>query len=403
MADGVAGSKPTIGTIGTSVELISRNLRAIGESETVNSFKNLTLMDVQVKGRVLPSLIIDDKSWKTHNGSRGIAGDGRFCVYLVDLPSTPTILSSIKEFIKKLITRADQLGLGSLVQVQDCVCIRTEDLQSSIESSPTKFNYVIMPVGPCYFGIVKMCEKDGKTKITQCITYEVVEKVANVAYGKIYYLTLNNIVRRTNYKMGGTNWKINQYAEGLPPSVFTEQNLIIGSYLNHFEFDVIPNKPSIATVVGCSSKSLDSGHHINRVLPIFPDNDGRKTKDIKGLASVLKEILTDYRKENNTLPKRIIYFYLYEDQDANFTSNFESKLQGIQDACLGLYQAEAEYQPLISIVMCSRQHKQYFEKVEGGKIDPGTVVDSGVTSPYYMEYYLYSGSECTDRVLTLAT
>eukprot|EP00116_Pleurobrachia_bachei_P003753 sb/3464015/ len=417
MADGDAGSKPTTGTIGTSVELISRTWRDIGEKETVNSFMNVTPMDIRVKGRVLPSLTIDGQNvkhslsghgtWRMQHFSHCIK-DSRFSVYLVDLDMTFVI----DKFFRKLVNFANDLGMGILDQVQDCVSIRTEELQSFIESSPTNFNYVMMP-DPSYFGKIKMCEKDGK--ITQCITIKKVETIAR--YERVFgkhndpKLMLHGILKKTNQKMGGTNWTVDQNTEGIPRAVFNEQTLILGAQLTHFpEF---PGMPSIATVVGCSSKSLDSGRYINRVLPIFPDADGRIIEYIQGLGNIVKEMLVEYQRKENTLPNRIVYYYLDPEIDRQNKQrgraggfkvefriarvfvprgDFYSELQEIRDACFDLYEGDASNQPLISIVMGCRQHKQYFEKVEGGTVDSGTVVDSGVTSPSHMEFYLYTGT-----------
>lgn len=64
---------------------------------------------------------------------------------------------------------------------------------------------------------------------------------------------------------------------------------------------------------------------------------------------------------------------------------------GIQDACTGL---NPNYKPFISVVVCTKRHKQRFMlKESGGRVGnmaPGTVVDTGVVSPNYQNFYLCS-------------
>ena len=194
---------------------------------------------------------------------------------------------------------------------------------------------------------------------------------------------------KTNQKLGGINWIVNSDAEGLPASVFNEHTLILGSNLYHSPN--IPNHPSIATIVGWSSTTLDSGNYFNRVLPIFFEEHDWKTRHIKGLHKVLKGILMEYREKNKALPKRIIY---YRTGKFNF-KGLGKELNEIQEGCSGLlYEGDAVYQPLISVVRCSKQnHMQGFKKVSGEILDCGTVIDSLATSSDKLEFYLKSGTK----------
>ena len=88
-------------------------------------------------------------------------------------------------------------------------------------------------------------------------------------------------------------------------------------------------------------------------------------------------------------PAKIIY---YRDgvSDGQFENTVMEELCGIQDACTGLH---PEYKPKISVVVCTKRHKQRFV-VKSGKqpinMEPGTVIDTGVVSPNYHNFFLCS-------------
>ena len=76
--------------------------------------------------------------------------------------------------------------------------------------------------------------------------------------------------------------------------------------------------------------------------------------------------------------------------EGQFEKTVMEELCGIQDACSSL---SPKYTPKISVVVCTKLHRQRFV-VKSGKqlvnMEPGTVIDSGVVSPNYHNFFLCS-------------
>nr|AEX15554.1 argonaute 4 [Pleurobrachia bachei] len=281
---------------------------------------------VALTGRVLPSLTfgrehVSNGAWRMSKVLKGKSGDGKFSVFVVDIPNNPRAVDTLRTFTQKIITEAKRMEIG-ILELVSCGFIKSGDLQRSLTASTTPFNYMIMPDDSLY-GTIKLCEGGGK--ITQCVKMNTVNKVVG-GQRPPDMNTLNNILKKTNAKMNGTNWKVD--VTGLPQKIMDRPTIILGADVTHFTGS---NKPSIASVVGSCSKNLDAARYITRVRAIYPEEGRRSVEYIQGLQEMVREILMEFKRMLRCEPKRIIY---YRDgvAEGQFEGIVMQELEQIQNA-----------------------------------------------------------------------
>ena len=293
------------------------------------------------------------------------------------------------KFMGTIKSRATALKIDIAGQDGPVRFSTVQDMEQTLSSMKTMYNFIVLDGNDSSYGKAKLTEL--VTRRTQCIKLKTIQKVCGVNSNprdtrpaRPDMATTDNLLKKLNTKIGGVNFGIK--VDGLPQKIFDGPVMIVGADVTHFTRS--DKKPSIAAVVATADRTASK--YISRVKALYPEGERMSVEYIRDMRSVMKSILTEFGNTNKCLPRRIIY---YRDgvSEGQFENTVMEELGGIQDACMEL---KDSYKPRISVVVCTKRHKQRFVvKGKGGRIDnmePGTVVDTGVVSPNFMNFFLNS-------------
>lgn len=255
-----------------------------------------------------------------------------------------------------------------------------------------------------------------------CDTYMVAKEASDLVHGVMSQCllmktvakpspsTCANILLKLNSKLGGVGWRVLLGREvGLPEG---EPWLVCGVDVTHPTLmEERMGMPSVAALVS----NLD-------LLPMaYGANvkvQSRCRESVVYLLDAVRERLVHFYKVSlspslcfihkpslqatHHKPSRII---VYRDgvSEGQFSEVLREEMQGIRTACLML---SPDYRPPITYVVVQKRHHARLFPIHGGdecgrakNIPPGTVLDSGVTSPHGFDFYLCSqfGIQGTSR------
>ncbi|XP_065345173.1 protein argonaute-2-like [Cloeon dipterum] len=217
--------------------------------------------------------------------------------------------------------------------------------------------------------------------LTQCIKYTTLMKV--VKKERNSESIVPNILLKINTKLDGKNHVI---LEGMRPSCFKENVMFMGADVTHPPPDNT-SIPSVAAVTASHDKEVFKFSMQWRLQP-------PGTEIILDMKDVVLKHLKFYAEKNGgTYPSRIIY---YRDGvgDSQFETVLRAELSAIQRAVemVGL-------KPNITfLVVQKRHHTRFFPNCEernsmadkNGNVPAGFVVDTTITHPRDMDFYLVS-------------
>ena len=197
-----------------------------------------------------------------------------------------------------------------------------------------------------------------------------------------------NLSLKINSKLGGINHVIDP-SEKSP--VFKEPVIIFGADVTHPS----PGEngiPSIAAVV--ASMDANATKYCAQVRAQTNQKSGGAKEIINDLATMVKELLIEFKKANRGLLPLKIIFYRDGVSEGQFDQVLVHEVRAVQEACMKL---KKEYRPRITfVVVQKRHHTRLFcedRREASGKaqnVPPGTTVDSGITHPYEFDFYLCS-------------
>jgi len=195
---------------------------------------------------------------------------------------------------------------------------------------------------------------------------------------------------KINSKLGGTNQIISRIFVKRVLPFMLDPILYIGADVTHVTpGDKVQEHPSIAAVVG----SLDLLASVYKVK-VSLQYGGQVFEVVKDLQRMVRELLMEFHQYNRgSKPNRIVYF---RDgvSEGQFEEVTQKELTAIQRACKSL---DVNYQPNITFIVAQKRHNTRLftqnERDGVGKsknIPPGTVVDTEITHPTEMSYFLCS-------------
>ncbi|CAL8144681.1 unnamed protein product [Orchesella dallaii] len=217
--------------------------------------------------------------------------------------------------------------------------------------------------------------------LTQCIREETIGKVINKPDQARQILI--NVLLKINAKLNGVSFQLaptitNQFGFNKEPILF------LGADVTH----PAPNSksPSVAAITA----SYDiSGICYSMHIQV----QTAAQECISGLVGVIKRMICEFRDKTRVLPKRIMMF---RDgvSEGQFPQIKEVEFSGIKEACR---QVQDGYNPKITFLIVKKRHHTRFRPVNArdavrpkGNIPPGTVVDTVITHPTEMEFFLNS-------------
>lgn len=227
--------------------------------------------------------------------------------------------------------------------------------------------------------------------LTQCIKSNTIFKMGR---GNPQ-MTINNIMLKVNSKLNGTNHqiqevsfdKINTRASGV---------MFIGADVTHPS----PDQRDIPSVVGVASSYDDIGF---RYCCAWRLQDPKKEM-IVDLENILVTHLQFYKKKNNRLPGKILY---YRDgvSDGQFKEVLSIEMTAIYEAMKRVYGPQ-EKAKVTFIVVQKRHHTRFFptqkEFSDGPKFNnilPGTVVDRNIIHPFQYQFFMASHAAIQVRMI----
>ncbi len=197
------------------------------------------------------------------------------------------------------------------------------------------------------------------------------------ARGRSGYLV--NIALKWNLKKGGTNQKINQSDVAVPLS----KTMFMGIDVTHPGAGAEEGAPSIAGVVA----------NINSELGQWPASiriQKSRQEMVSDLDEMIVERLKVWVKYNKVLPESII---VYRDgvSEGQYATVLREEWPAFEKAMTKMYPKGPK--PKISIIVVGKRHHTRFyptREEDAIKNNPknGTVVDRGVTSERYWDFFL---------------
>ena len=175
--------------------------------------------------------------------------------------------------------------------------------------------------------------------------------------------------------------------------------IILGADVIHPGVASIEGTPSIAALVG--SVDSDFGKYLGsmRRQPYDAASQSKEIIDDSNMQAMVEERLLAWKNKNDRFPTNIIY---YRDGvgDSQFARLRTTEVHMIKEAykAVTTNTSQAAQHPNITAVIVTKRHNVRFypklgkdeEATNTGNCRPGTVVDSGVTSPYFFDFYLLS-------------
>ncbi|XP_068243628.1 protein argonaute-3-like [Palaemon carinicauda] len=224
------------------------------------------------------------------------------------------------------------------------------------------------------YALIKKCGDRIIHVPTQCVLS------TNVMKPK--HATIGNILFKMNAKMGGINVTL-----GGDNIILDRPVLIMGADVNHPPASDKSATPSIAAVVG----SLDR-YAFKYAVEVSPQTSRQEM--IENMKEMTKSLLKSFHYATGGYkPERII---MYRDgvSESQFLEVLAYELRAMREACHSLQEG---YEPGITfIVVQKRHHTRFFPVNErdgvgrNKNVPPGTVVDSDVTHPTDVDFFLCS-------------
>jgi eukaryotic translation initiation factor 2C len=205
----------------------------------------------------------------------------------------------------------------------------------------------------------------------------------HVTRGEIKDQYISNVGLKVNMKMGGTNNTADTTVLNNVPTMF------MGADVTHAS----PNSdmPSVAAVV--SSFDADATKYST-----YCRAQGQRVEVIESIAEITTKALTQYKKMNQKLPKRIIMF-----RDGVSSGQFEEVLK-VEVSALEKAAKKMKCNASITYVIVQKRHNVKFFPLDNnqdrsGNCLPGTVIDQDITHPTQFNFYLqsHSGLQGTSR------
>ncbi|XP_066969095.1 protein argonaute-2-like [Macrobrachium rosenbergii] len=210
---------------------------------------------------------------------------------------------------------------------------------------------------------------------TQCVLSENVSKPKPA--------TIGNLLFKMNAKMGGINNTLPRQGSRF---ILDRPVMIMGADVNHAPASDKSGTPSIAAVVGSLDKFAS-----RYAVEVCPQTSRKEM--IENMKEMTKSLLKSFFYATRFKPERII---MYRDgvSESQFLEVLAYELRAMREACTAL---EEGYEPGITfIVVQKRHHTRFFpvnEREGVGRcknVPPGTVVDTEVTHPTDIDFFLCS-------------
>ncbi|KAI1713755.1 piwi domain-containing protein [Ditylenchus destructor] len=316
--------------------------------------------------------------------------------WIIAHSSSDMVLRNVENWAQQIVRMAAQKGLElsspelKVVDMQDITKAFPEIVESQFEYVvyiDNKFNKS--------HEMLKLMEARYKQVPTQHLTAEALLKGGSSTY--------SNIVAKMNMKLGGMNYvpRVEKLAHRF--ELDSEKILVVGYDVAHTsktsqarpeirknpttgEMEKV-EPPLDPSVVGICANYLEDPHAF--AGDFFYQNAREETVNETTLKSKMHWILTRLaqNRPNSAKPPLIV---VVRDgvSEGEFAMTLEKELPALKRAC---YEYDPDYKPhFVFLVVNKRHQKRFFLKRTHGNTEPGTVIDTKITRPDIMEFFLQS-------------
>eukprot|EP00735_Rhodelphis_limneticus_P009028 TRINITY_DN2485_c0_g1::TRINITY_DN2485_c0_g1_i1::g.8917::m.8917 TRINITY_DN2485_c0_g1::TRINITY_DN2485_c0_g1_i1::g.8917 ORF type:complete len:804 (+),score=230.50,sp/Q9SJK3/AGO5_ARATH/34.52/4e-115,Piwi/PF02171.12/3.4e-53,PAZ/PF02170.17/1.9e-20,DUF1785/PF08699.5/3.1e-08 TRINITY_DN2485_c0_g1_i1:50-2413(+) len=246
----------------------------------------------------------------------------------------------VERFLDAFISMAKTTGLPNVAPPKVVrVGVNPREFQNELSQAstvtpPLKMIFVILPdKSASFYQDIKQMGDTRLGIVTQCLVAQNVKK-ANPQY-------CANVVLKVNVKLGGSNTFPKE-----PLPMFDQPTIVFGCDVGHPGVGGRTVRPSVAAVVA----SLD--RYCSRYISRVRVQSSAKEEKVVHLKEMVKECLIDFRKANNIIPQRII-FYRDGLSEGQFSAVAGWEIDQIKLACQEL---DPDYSPLLSFIVVTKRH-----------------------------------------------
>jgi len=297
----------------------------------------------------------------------------------------------LRQFARTLMQQGQQLGMNISEPFKYVVLANQENIGRAsgdqlkrillphfqrYKTEGAQLVVVIIPERPAeFYGKVKLAAEVDVGLLTQCLK-------ENTAFRKMNPATAGNILLKINAKLNGINHTVERVR---CPVIMKVPTMLVGADVTHPS----PDQTTIPSVAAVAASHDPRAFMYNMVWRLQPP----RVEIIQDLEAIMKSQLMFFYKKTSQKPQKII---VYRDgvSEGQFMQVLESEMSAIRRACKSLNE---DYKPAVTfLVVQKRHHTRFFptrKEDEDGKnknVPPGTIVDTWITHPQEMDFYLVS-------------
>ncbi|EFN76952.1 Eukaryotic translation initiation factor 2C 2 [Harpegnathos saltator] len=231
---------------------------------------------------------------------------------------------------------------------------------------------IIPNKGDEVYAEVKRCSELVSSVLTQCV------KLNNIT--RLKPSTVRNILIKVNAKLNGLNYVFNR----IPYCMKNTSCMIVGADVSHPAPEASADTCSIAAVVASYD---DSAFRYNVAIRT---QDARQER-IQDLTEIMSQHINYYIRKTKTLPKRII-FYRDGVSEGQISTDLEKEIGEIKTAFFQNKLKYPNFQPELTFLIVQKRHhvRLFLPKMDVKNVEPGTIVDTEITHPNHIDFYLVS-------------
>lgn len=249
-----------------------------------------------------------------------------------------------------------------------------EDFFKSMKAKEIDMVFVVVPdKGSCYAKVKQAAELTVGV-LTQCLKSRTVQRMNSS--------TCSNLLLKVNSKLNGVNHALSPVSK---PPCLRRPVMIVGADVTH----PAPDQTDIPSVAAVCASHDPQAFKYNIQIRLQPP----RVEIIQDLEAIMREQLKYFYGITGYKPERIM-FYRDGVSEGQFFEVLNSEVNAIRRACISLNQ---EYKPKVTfLVVQKRHHTRFFptrREDEDGRnrnVPPGTVVDSTITHPIELDFFLVS-------------
>ncbi|KAI6204470.1 hypothetical protein M3Y94_00677900 [Aphelenchoides besseyi] len=331
----------------------------------------------------------DNSLWKTGNKYFIPATIEKWALYGVENTMTNRMsMDELNQFAKAFYTTARMKGIQimapTFIGTHDCE--RYEDLCNMMWNSGLSGNEFLLFVSHKDDIMIHDQIKSAEQKsgiITQNVTSEVACKAAGLRTNKgPQRVTMENIINKTNIKMGGLNYQI---GDNQTKRVLGNTDLFIGISSNIQGGGLTGQRLNAPTVVGYAANDLKSpcafsGNYIYQ--------EPLRDEKVRIIEEIVETCVKRFHENRGQYPERV-FMYRNSGSEGSYDMILKYEIPLVRNA---LKEAGSK----LVFMVVTKKHSGHFypDPISKGNaiaqnLKPGTVIDKGCVNPYAAEFFLF--------------